>query len=129
MFLGYKMWQYRDKYLSKVSFSATLKLWLAFVVAFIILRSLKANIVELSDIMNLPLKALLKMLSNVCTLIYSSLGLISIFFTSILVTQKYKLKTWYISLGNMCFGVYIFQEFIIKYLHCCPLKMWTVNKS
>ena len=39
------------------------------------------------------------------------------FFTSILFTQKYKLKTWYISLGGMCFGVYIFQEFIIKYLY------------
>lgn len=115
--LGYKMWQYKDKYISKVSISNTLKLWVAFIVTFIILRTFKANVVELSDAMNLPLKALLKTLSNVCTLIYSSLGLISIFFTSILFTQKYKLKTWYISLGGMCFGVYIFQEFIIKYLY------------
>ena len=116
-FLGYKMWQYRDKYLSKVSISTTLKLWIAFVVVFIILRTVKANIVEFSDAMHLPLKALFRVLSNVCTLIYSSLGLISIFFTSILFTQKSKLKPWYISLGSMCFGVYIFQEFIIKYLY------------
>lgn len=116
-FFGYKMWQYRDKYISRVSISSTLKYWVTFLAAFIVLRSLKADIVESSELMNLPLKALLRMFSNVCTLIYSSLGLISLFFTSILFTQKYKLKAWYISFGSMCFGIYIFQEFIIKYLY------------
>lgn len=116
-YMGYKMWEYRSKYIQRVSIRTIIKLGGAFMVAFIVLRSLKAEVVELSITMNLPLKAVLKVLSNTCTLIYSSLGLISIFFISILYTQKHKLKTWYVSLGNMCFGIYIFQEFIIKYLY------------
>ena len=85
---------------------------------FVVLRIIKANVMQLAD-GNVPLleKIAYNIVSKTCQLVYATLGMTSIYATGIFVTSKYKLSDWYIRLGDLCFGVYIFQEFILKYLY------------
>lgn len=50
---------------------------------------------------------------------YSLFGVITIFLTSyyLVYIKGFKLSTFFLQLSNICFGVYIFQEFILRFLY------------
>ena len=48
---------------------------------------------------------------------YSMIGTIALYLTAIYVTHQNNLKRWYIQLGSLCMGVYVFQQFILKMLY------------
>ena len=52
-----------------------------------------------------------------CTLVYATIGAMALFLTAVFVTKRRKLKRWYVNLGALCMGVYIFQQFILKGLY------------
>ena len=117
-YLGQVFWLNREKYFSKLPLKKIITIWLVFVLVFVGLRIVKANVMELAD-GNVPLlqKVTFNIISKSCQIVYATLGMTAIYVTGIFVTSKYKLPDWYICLGNFCFGVYIFQEFILKYLY------------
>lgn len=117
-YLGQVFWQNRSIFFSNLTLRKMLSLWLLFVVMFVGLRILKANVMEMAE-GNIPFvqKVVFSIVSKACQLTYASFGLTAIFATGLFVTSKHKLSDWYIGLGNLCFGVYIFQEFILKYLY------------
>lgn len=117
-YLGQVFWQNKEKYFFNLSIKKIIILWLVFMLVFVVLRIIKANVMELAD-GNVPLlqKIFYNIISKTCQLVYATLGMTSIYATGIFATSKYKLSDWYIRLGDLCFGVYIFQEFILKYLY------------
>ena len=52
-----------------------------------------------------------------CVLIYSSLGTIALLITAIYITGKITIKEWYVKIGSLCMGVYIFQQFILQAIY------------
>jgi hypothetical protein len=117
-YLGKVYWLNRGKFFSNLTLQKILSLWLLFAVMFVGLRTLKANVTEISEgNIWVVQKGILIVVSKACQLFYAFFGLTAIYATGLFVTSKYKLSGWYISLGNLCFGVYIYQEFILKYLY------------
>ena len=58
-------------------------------------------------------------LSNVAQLLYSSVGLAALFI-AVGYTEKWRtfaLPQWFVNVGVLCMGVYIFQQFILKALY------------
>ena len=116
-FTGYKIWQYGDSYRKNLNFKKVISLWINFVIIFIGLRMLMAYFTELSESTLLLKKTLLKVSSTSCKMVFSSFGVIAMYSTAVLFTKKHEISNWYVNIGGLCFGVYVFQEFIIKYLY------------
>lgn len=91
--------------------------WLIFAIIFIGFRILTANLAESMETAPLLSKLVYKAISAACKITYSSLGVIAIYTTAIWFTKSHQLYKWYINVGGLCFGVYVFQEFIIKYIY------------
>ena len=115
--MGYKTWQHKEKLLNDINIRKVLFLWVAYLICFVILRNTKVYLTDLMENAQLWEKVIYKIASTICQIGYSSIGICAFYSTAILFTKHYKLKQWYINLGGLCFGVYIFQEFIIKYLY------------
>lgn len=116
-FVGYKIWQYGDSYRKNIKPKTVMVLWIIFAVVFVGLRLLTAHLIEMSETAPLFAKIVLKMSSTFCKMAYSSIGVIAMYFTAVWFTKKYTLSKSYINIGALCFGVYVYQEFIIKYLY------------
>lgn len=54
---------------------------------------------------------------QLCTLIYATLGTMSLVITAIYITNKTTIKEWYVNIGSLCMGVYIFQQFILQAIY------------
>ena len=114
---GYKMWQYPVTFRLSISGNRVLVSWMLFLGIFIVLRSFSARIIDMSEVVPFFVKVLLKIIVTSCKLVYSSLGMIAMYLTALWFSRNYQLSNSYISIGSLCFGVYVFQEFIIKYLY------------
>lgn len=42
---------------------------------------------------------------------------VSFWITVVYVTKGRSLQKWYVEMGTACLGVYIFQQFILRYLY------------
>lgn len=125
-FVGFKTWQYGDNFRLNLNRKKLTIFWSTFVIVFVILRGGVADISEILSNASITTKLALKPLSTLLKICYSSVGLLSIYSTAVFFTKKYNLNKKIIEVGSLCFGVYIFQEFIIKYLYYyteLPLKV------
>lgn len=93
-------------------------LWLFFLLFFVggslfneALWSVKNNYTDF-----LP-RLLVQMVITFDKLIYSSLGVICFWLTGLRITKKYSIGEKYCEFGTYCFAIYIFQQFILKYLY------------
>lgn len=50
---------------------------------------------------------------QVCTLVYATIGASALLMTAVYITNRRKLNSWYVKLGALCMGVYVFQQFIL----------------
>lgn len=91
--------------------------WMTFVIIFVILTLLsnKLNLMNIEN--NLILKALVFVSVRIGRVIYASLGIFSMFVTALLYTKHFTLPQWYIKLGSYCFGIYLFQQFILQIIY------------
>jgi membrane-bound acyltransferase YfiQ involved in biofilm formation len=92
----------------------------AFCVLFPTLTILRERLGDMMAVENqMVMKAAIASSSTLLRLIYSSVGLAMLF---ILIGYKDKDRTtplpqWIIKVGNLCFGVYLLQQFILKGLY------------
>lgn len=93
-----------------------LLLWPTYVILFILFSRLQDCVVPMISSGGLLNKALFVACSKMCKLIYSYMGTLALYVTAVTVISNYKLKDSYISIGKLCFGVYIYQEFILRYI-------------
>lgn len=97
--------------------------WLAFIVFFlfftIVLQYLTAEVTSeiIIRIVRYSGTTLIKMT-------YAAIGTFSIYITALQYTKVNHLATWIINVSSMCFGVYLFQQFILQLLYYkIPLSM------
>lgn len=116
-FVGYKFWQHGESFRENLNGKKVVVFSFLFSIIFVVLRTLSAYLLELADETSIIQKVVLIMASNSSKIIYSSFGVIAIYTLAVWFTKTYKLCSWYIQVGGLCFGVYVFQEFIIKYIY------------
>ena len=115
--LGYELYKHKKLLLERLKPVAAIRIWLLFVVVFIGLTILKKDYVAVIGDDSFVFRLVRVVANNIATLAYTFLGLIAILITAIRVTDKIQLPSWVIKVGTYCFGVYIFQQFILQYIY------------
>ena len=115
---GYFVRENHGKIQARIKSTNVLFLWLAFVFFFIVLMIIRDKFAAYSigDI-TLTTKIFIRSADRVCQIIYSSIGVLAFYFTSVLYCRNNNLSPKYIEIGKYCFAVYIFQQFILKIVY------------
>ena len=114
--LGFFLVQKRElilKYLTTLRLSY---IWLINIIVLVLY-------IAYGDLLNqLPLetfqeKVLFYSMNNVLRLIVSFTGVVSLYSTALYYIRNHALSDWIVRFGTCCFGVYIFQQFILKIIY------------
>ena len=109
------------KYIAKLDLNISIRhiviSWIVFIIAFVGL-----TIVSKNDLIPFPdygliTKAITAVINKLFRVVFSSLGIIAMLITAIYITNTNKLPQWIVEVGNYCFGVYLFQQFILMILY------------
>jgi len=103
-------------------------LWIfGFAISFIIIfppltlfmKNVKEILISVGVENQYALKMMKYFLSNVAQILYSSVGLSALFLAVGYIEKKRTsaLPQWFVNVGVLCMGVYIFQQFILKVLY------------
>ena len=91
--------------------------WFLFVVAFVMLTLLNNKVSSIDCDSNLIFRVLRVIVIKFDRIVFSSLRILAMLFTAIYLTKKYELPQWVIKLGEYCFGVYLFQQFVLQLIY------------
>ena len=115
-YTGFLCYKYLDKIKAFVTPKNLTLLWLAFVVFFVVFRPL-CDMLVANESQSLYLRFLILSGNNICHLLYASTGLFAFYVSAVYYTQRHQLKPFTISFAACCFGIYIFQQFLLKILY------------
>jgi hypothetical protein len=88
-------------------------MWVIYAVVFIALTLLREFLKDI-DTTNIIAKAVVISSLKLCQIIYAGLGIAAMYYTALVITSKIELKPWVLKIGAYCFGVYLFQQFILQ---------------
>lgn len=115
--LGIMIYQNRDKILNRINWFYVCIFILAYLILFISLTNLTDSISSYANI-NIKYKLFCWFVLQTSRLIYSMLGCICIYMVMILIFKKRNyISKYLLKLSNLCFGVYIYQQFILMLLY------------
>ena len=113
---GYVGYKYSDKIKRAITPTLLVRGWLLFIIVFALLRPMRDVLVYTDDAPKL-LKLAMLVGNNACQLVYASVGTIVFYCTAAYYTQQHKLKSFTIKLASCCFGIYLFQQFVLQLLY------------
>ena len=118
-YLGVVVYNNKEYLSRKLSIGKILGLFVTYIVSYAILSSLKGEIVSLPAT-NIVMKIVKAALVRISTLCYSLAGLLSLY--SIVqywlnAHPNWKPSNMLLQLNSICFGIYIFHQFVLKYLY------------
>ena len=90
--------------------------WFLFAMAFAVLCPIHDVLASPGDVSKLVKLAML-VGKNACRLVYASLGVMALYSTVVYYTQRHQLKPFTVKLASCCFGIYLFQQFILQLLY------------
>lgn len=113
---GYVVYKYSDSIKKWVRRRHIVIGWLLFAALFVIFRPLRDFLV-VPETSNLFRLFLIKIANHSCQFIYASAGSLIFYLTTLYYTQFYEIKTIIRKAATTCFGVYLFQQFILKFMY------------
>lgn len=114
--LGMVLFKKRLIILRNNSCLTVLLLGSAFVLIFLLCQYMFSNLVDCK--LNFCSKIMKLFLVKYGQLLYALLGsLFAWFFVNLFLEEKSTMPKWIIYLNNLCFGIYLFQQFILQYLY------------
>ena len=113
---GFLTYKYSDKIKPAITKKHLIWSWVIFAVVFALLRPMR-DVLVTNDVQSKLLKLLILTGNNACQLIYASVGLMAFYCTAVYYTQHHQLKPFTIKLAACCFGVYLFQQFVLQLLY------------
>ena len=93
--------------------------WGLFFFSFVLIRYV-AHFPRAVEGPSMVIKALLLSLNNMMQMVYSTLGVVAFYLTALLIagtSEPVSKDSLLFKVGNYCFGVYIFQQFVLKGLY------------
>lgn len=114
---GYELYKNKNLLIERLKTVPVILMWFLFVVVFIGLTVLKRDYLSAIGDDSFAFRLIRMIANNTSTLAYTSLGIIAMLITAIRVTDRNQLPSWIVKVGSYCFGVYIFQQFILQILY------------
>lgn len=102
LFFFYLAYVFYKNKITLVNYKIIILLWIGYLGFFVLYSCLQLN--------SAVFVKLFRLLS-------STFGVCALFFTSLFVVKQIRLKEWVIRFGGYCFGIYIFQQFILQFLY------------
>lgn len=115
-YAGFLSYKYSDKIKNSITQKRLIISFVLFVVLFFLLRILKDTLVISSGHLFF-IKLLLLVGDNLCQLLYASAGLLFFYMAICHYTMRHNLRPYIVKFSTCCFGIYIFQQFILKLLY------------
>lgn len=116
-YLGYITYIRKDFFVWKIKASHLTTIWLTYIVAFGLLAPLKQTFISMEESLNGIELALCMVGRNVVRLVYSIIGLYAFWLTTVKISLTYTISPKILWLGEYCMGIYIFQQFVLKYTY------------
>lgn len=104
-------------------------IWFLFILMFVGLTVVKRDYLISIGEETFVFKLIRIISINTLTLLYSTFGLFAIYLTALRFICTRHLSSWIVKIGSYCFGVYIFQQFVllILYYHTSLFKSFGVE--
>lgn len=112
---GYVVYKHSEAIKATIHFKHIIWSWIVFIALFVVLRPLKDTF-EVGDQVGILNKVITLSGRNACQLIYASVGTFSFYITVLYYIQRHKLKAVTIQFASCCFGIYLFQQFVLQFL-------------
>lgn len=113
---GYVVYKHLDKIKNSITSRKLVVSWIVFAVLFVICRPLRDVLVP-SDTSSNIMKLLLIVGNHACQLLYASAGLVAFYFTAVYYTKCHQLTAVTVKIASCCFGIYLFQQFVLQLLY------------
>ena len=115
-FAGFLFYKHSEKIKTLITPTFLIIAWVVFVVCFVVFRPLK-DVLVTQENQSVYLKLLIYVGNNACQLLYASAGLIAFYGTAVFFTQRHRLSEITKKIAACCFGIYLFQQFILQLLY------------
>jgi hypothetical protein len=113
---GFLCYKHSNKIKSLIAARNLVIFWVVFVVLFVVFRPLR-DVLTAEDTFSRLQKLLFVIGNHACQLLYASAGLIAFYTTVVYYTQKHQLSKATITIAACCFGIYLFQQFVLQLLY------------
>lgn len=113
---GFLFYKYSDRIKVLVTPRNLVISWVVFFALFAVLRPLR-DVLIADDTCSRVQKLSLFVGNSACQLLYAWSGLIAFFATAVHYTQHHQLSMSTIKVASCCFGIYLFQQFILQLLY------------
>lgn len=113
---GYVVYKHSEKIKALITSQKLVVSWLVFVVMFVICRPMRDVLVS-NDSCSIVMKVLLVVGNHTCQLLYALSGLIAFYGTAVYFIQRHQLSEATKKIAACCFGIYLFQQFVLQMLY------------
>lgn len=113
---GFLVYKYSDKIKAAITKKRLIWSWVMFAVLFVLLRPM-CDVLVTNDAQSKLLKLFIYTGNKACRMVYASVGLMAFYITAVYYTQRHLLKPFTIKLAACCFGIYLFQQFVLQLLY------------
>ena len=113
---GYLVYKHSEKIKSLITSRRLVISWIVFVVLFVICRPMCDVLVPNYTSSNI-VKLLFVIGNHACQLLYAWSGLIAFYGTAVYFTQRHQLSKTTKKIAACCFGIYLFQQFVLQLLY------------
>lgn len=113
---GFVVYKHSDEIKNAITSQKLVISWIVFAVLFVICRPFRDVLVP-SDTSSNIMKLLLIVGNHACQLLYASAGLVAFYCTAVYFTQRHQLSEATQKIAVCCFGIYLFQQFVLQFLY------------
>lgn len=113
---GYVVYRHSEKIKSLITSKRIAVLWIVFAILFVICRPMR-DVLVASDASTNIVKLLFVVGNHACQLLYAWSGLIAFYGTAVYFTQRHQLSEATQKIAVCCFGIYLFQQFVLQLLY------------
>lgn len=90
--------------------------WVIFAVVFAVLRPL-IDALAIPDGASMFQKLVIILARNASQLVYAGVGVIVFYSTAVYYTLHHQINSFTVKLASCCFGIYLFQQFVLKIIY------------
>ena len=113
---GYLVYKHSERINSFITLRNIVISWIIFIVVFAVLRPLPDIPIIVSSCSS-GMRAMIVIGNHAGQLIYASIGLIAFYVTAVYFTQHHQLSASTNKIAACCFGIYLFQQFVLQLLY------------
>ncbi|MCR4826962.1 MAG: acyltransferase [Bacteroidales bacterium] len=113
---GFLFYKNRERITSWVTLRTLIVSWVFFIILFAVMRPLR-DVLAPDSSFSVTQKVIVLVGNHFCQLLYASVGLIAFYGTAVYYIQHHQLSEATKKIAACCFGIYLFQQFVLQLLY------------